>query len=449
MEAAAQLARTKDFGFEYRPWGNDITIFEVVDAYLKRVHRKEGDFSFTADVYRESAAAKAFRAGMRLVSGFSFSELEANKAAEKTEDGPFFDYTEIPSCVMREILNKVPSFFLGLLALRGPKAVRYLFFLDLPSPVMEADLCASHLKEIAELCRQRSIPCSELCDYVKDERSIKAFREQHSDHLGCKPVDVKQLVNMLGYGSSGKDWRELHGVSFTPALKAIKARCRSLCRFLELAGRSLPLLAKNFLQDCERPSLSLMSYSIQFGERLKIDAMAQILKGHSQVHGFINDSVVFHGPSVAEALSINETLLKPAGLTASIQVFPNTVDEYKAFVRGRAGVDFSFLPARMDTCVAKTEEIEYTNYIYPSSHWPKLAWPGNPVLAAARAVAPFMLYHQDRQTKKVQYFDEKKAFGCRAAVSSSFRVIPCPRFCMSGGCSPSMRALSTTRTASQ
>ena len=79
MAVAWQLARTKDFGFEFRPWGNDITIFEVVAAFERRVHRVQDGFAFTMDVFRETAAAKHLHGGMRLVSGFSLSELEINK----------------------------------------------------------------------------------------------------------------------------------------------------------------------------------------------------------------------------------------------------------------------------------------------------------------------------------------------------------------------------------
>jgi hypothetical protein len=411
MAAAWQLARTKDFGFEFRPWGNDITVFEVVAAFERRIHRERDGFAFTMDVFRETAAAKHFHGGMRLVSGFSSAELEVNKkvfASTGDSSRPFIDYLEIPACVLKEIHNKVPSFFLGLSALFGPKVIRYLFFLELPSPVLEADLCASHLKEIVVLCEKWSVPCQELGAYVDSEASVKQFREEHSAALGCESGDIKQVVNMIGYGNSGRAWREQHNVPFTRPLDAIKATCKSLCRALDSATDTLPPLVKDFLAMRGRPSLSLMSFAVQLGERIKVDLMAAVLKGHSHVHGFINDSTVFHGPSVAEALLINDEILKPAGIASSVHVFPQTVDEYKAFVCNRAGVDFTFMPARMDVCIAKTEEIEYTNYMYPSPLWPKLVRPANPVLAAARAVAPFMLYCQDRETKKVQYFDEVK-----------------------------------------
>jgi hypothetical protein len=103
-----------------------------------------------------------------------------------------------PPSVLSEHERCVPEFLLGFPVLQMPKIVRHIFMLELPSPVLEGDLVASHLRAFLGLAEHKSIPCDALREYVRDKHSVAAFRKEVADELGVPEKDVKLLMNSLG-----------------------------------------------------------------------------------------------------------------------------------------------------------------------------------------------------------------------------------------------------------
>jgi hypothetical protein len=161
-------------------------MFELEEAVERRVARTHGTLSFTVDRYHECEAAQTLGLQMRLVSGYKHM-------------GP------MPPSIVREIRNGVPSFLLGVSILQCPKVVRYLFLIDLPSPVYEADLVASHMCGMLGFAKQYGIEYTSPQDYARSVDTIKAFRAGEAARAGIQPADVKEVLNMIGYGNSGDE----------------------------------------------------------------------------------------------------------------------------------------------------------------------------------------------------------------------------------------------------
>ena len=106
-------------------------------------------------------------------------------------------------------MRGVPTSFLGYSVMQGPKVLRYLFLIDLPSPVYEADLVASHLREFRAAAHEQGIACDALDEYVCTPEAVRAFRVSVAAECGgsVQPTDVKKLMNAIAYGSSGEQWK--------------------------------------------------------------------------------------------------------------------------------------------------------------------------------------------------------------------------------------------------
>jgi hypothetical protein len=208
--AAAQAASRTIALSEVRPWENNLTVLDVVEGVALRAVKREGSIIYTMDIFHESSAARCLKERMRLVSGYVPGSSE-------------------PACVTAERERRVPEFLLGLSVLQMPKVLRRLFLLDLPSPVLEADLVASHLKAFVEVAERESIPCAELLAYVQNKTTVAEFRTKIAGQMGVSVKDVKVLMTSLGYGSSGSDWQSKHGVAaFPPEVAAMQATFRAI-----------------------------------------------------------------------------------------------------------------------------------------------------------------------------------------------------------------------------
>ena len=143
VEAFKELVRTRDFS-DVRPWGSAISMFDIVEFFAKRAIRgKKGtDLKFTVDLYSESKIATDVECALRLVGGYKGGEM--------------------PEPTREEERNGVPLFLLGYPLSLAPKVVRYVFFVDIAPPVMEADLVAAHLRATLVRARLLGIACSEL-----------------------------------------------------------------------------------------------------------------------------------------------------------------------------------------------------------------------------------------------------------------------------------------------
>ena len=168
LDAARRLARTKDFS-QVRPWGTSVDMLTLVEYFCARVHRTNGSgWGYTLDIYSESSIAIELGRTLRLQGGWrgqlvskkqgKDKEKAKEKADEKRQEKDGEEADELdgaPPSILQELHRGVPTFLLGFPVLQAPKALRYLFFLELPIPVYEAALVASHPRAASQVCPAR------------------------------------------------------------------------------------------------------------------------------------------------------------------------------------------------------------------------------------------------------------------------------------------------------
>ena len=116
-----------------KPWGTSIDVITLVEHFAARVHRtSKAGWSFSLDVYSESAIAVDLGCELRLVGGWRGNLLKTKKRGKKQDseekDNAEFD-DGVPPSVLEELRRGVPSYLLGFPVLQAPKVIRYLFFL--------------------------------------------------------------------------------------------------------------------------------------------------------------------------------------------------------------------------------------------------------------------------------------------------------------------------------
>lgn len=211
VQMAKELAYTKDFS--HVPAWNHADVFDIVSGMVKRVHRTVGQVSSTMDVYAECGIARQLGLKLRMVTGY-----------KREGDSP------LPPCVAAEVRRQVPEYLLGFSVLQCPRMIRYLFFVECPIMVREADLVASHIREFMFAAIKHGIACEELKLYAQDAESVTAFRKRLADRLGLPVNTIKQLINAVGYGNSGEEWKVAVGAADLPAeVKGMKRTLREVC----------------------------------------------------------------------------------------------------------------------------------------------------------------------------------------------------------------------------
>ena len=398
IERALTLARAKDLA-AVRPWGTDITMLRLVEYFARRVHRTDSNGSYTLDVYSECKMAQDLNLNLRLVGGWR-GETSASKKKKKGDDE---EEEQFPPSVKAERLRGVPEFLLGFPVAQAPKLVRYIFFVDVKVNVWEFDLVAAHLRELLQLAIKNGIAHEMLLSYVKDEASVRSFRlEVASDH-NLPATDIKRLMNMIGYGSSGASWVSDTGVEVPEQCQAVQLTAKLVCKKLwdGCTGRRKELCSQR-----ARPALTNLSIECQLGERQSLDLLEQVVEQNVQngaVSGFINDAILVHFMSSSEAQAVKAGLLQTDTLV-SVTVLSKTTKDYKKFVESKLG-KIDWTPLSEDLVQAELETMEFLAWLHPA---PGVADPkrgGRPYLACARGVAPFLLYAQNRISKDVEWFD--------------------------------------------
>jgi hypothetical protein len=150
----------------------------VVAGVALRV-QDDGPFAFTLDLYHENGIVRKLDTKLRLVCGLVPGSKE-------------------PASVSSEREHRVREFLLGFSVLQMPKVVRHIFTLELPSPVLEAGLVASHLRAFLSLAEHKSIPCDMLREYVRDKHSVAAFSKKVAEVADELDVPEKILMNSIG-----------------------------------------------------------------------------------------------------------------------------------------------------------------------------------------------------------------------------------------------------------
>ena len=381
---ARELARTKDFSAT-RPWGNSIDMITLTEHFVARTHRTSHNVSYTLDVYSECSTATTLKLELRLIGGWRSTLGEA------------------PPSIMAEGRRGVPSWLLGFPVIQAPRVVRFLFFLETPFPVWELDLVASHLREMMSAAITHDIPHKELAIYVRSEESVKKFREVEAKHLKVKPHDIKRLMNMIGYGNSGREWAAVHNTQPSTEIKAVQETAK---RVIKVLWEGADEARRAFCSKREKPPLTNLSINAQIGERFNIELTSQQIEAHDGiVGGYIFDSVVASDFDQAKA-EIVQASLKAQQILVSASRFPSSAEDFKCFAEGHLGTSLDWTPLSKQMVDATLETIEFVKWLYPVPGHKDPPRGGRPYLACARGVAPHMLYSQNRSTGKVEYFDQ-------------------------------------------
>jgi len=379
LKAAQCLVKSRDFS-ELRPWGH-ATMWEVVDAFSKRVSRDVGDYVFTTDLYHESSLARELDMRLRLYSGYV-----------PTAAPP-------PRSIKAELNRGVPSYLLGHSVLQCPKVVRYLFFVELPLPVWEFDLVASHMRQFRMTAVQANMQTGELVSSFASCQSIEAFRHSVAHSAGVSPKSIKKLTNAVGYGSSGEEWCRAERRDQLPGrIVTMKADISAVrTRFWADASEKV----RTACATRQHPELTCMSLKGQEGERTNMEAITEAVTARQGItRGFIFDAVVS-----TECKDPKEmvAMLAQRGVLVKLDDLTRSASAYKTMVESKFGtLDWSELPSVI--VEARAQAATFLAWLYDKSH--DEARGGRPYVTAARAVSPYLPYFFNRNTKQTEYFDE-------------------------------------------
>ncbi len=396
---ALHMARTKDLS-ALLPWGNSISLIRLVEYFSRRVHRTDSNGSYMLDIYAESKSAQDLNLNLRLVGGWRAPPAKTKaKGKGKGKDDP----DPAPPSIQAERRRGVPELLLGFPVAQAPKMLRFLFFIESRVVVWEFDLVASHLRELRQLAERHGIACDALASYVKDETSVRNLRRELAVQLGVRDADIKQLMNMLGYGSSGSSWEVDHGVEMPEQSKQTRFIAKMVCaRVWEAAGAKL----RKHCEQRDRPQLTCLSIQCQIGERQSLDLVEQAIAqiDGAAVGGFINDALLAYGMRPASAGMVKQQMIEQDTLVSITHVSMSTQD-YKTFVEQKLGYALDWTPLSESFVQAELEAMEFISWLHPPPGHVDPKRGGRPFLAAARGVAPFIVYYQNRLTKQTEFFD--------------------------------------------
>ena len=448
VEAARKEVSTR-FG-STRVWGGSITLVEAVEFFASRVSRVEGKYQFSTDCYHESELAATCGLELREVPGYKKAPGEGDEDA--------------PESIQREKRNGVPTWLLGFSVGCSCKEVRFLFCLDVEPPVLDVDIVCSHLREMLEIATSHGLKREQLESYAGarlDETSGEVECNAHRTHMliqiptntitdvtaavataaataattttatyrtrrrwatDCNSegreslvteTDIKQLVNRLGYGNSGQSW--VHQQGFERLPRAVAELKPELQGVRDVVNANCSERTKNACENRRHPELTCVSVTLQARERKKmkhIDAAMQ--SAEASMRSILGDGgfVWSWSPSLLENVRSAIKELAKLNIFTCLKPVPHTSEEYRIFVRTKhPEADFNPLPPR--ELEARREGLVVTRWLSPGKVTKELNRGGRPIVNAARAVAPWLLYNQNKESKEVEWFDSHRGVWCQ------------------------------------
>ena len=393
LEAARSLGMHTRFS-SLVVWG--CTVGELVQYFSQRVHVERGGYGLALDAYRKSEAELATGCPLREVPGFVEVDGES-----------------LPNSIRAEIDRGVPEFLLGFSVGCAPRVVRYLFCLDVQPPVQDVDLVSSHLHEMLLLAQSKGLPHAMLgevagVDAQPDGSFVAraaAFRQKVAGSSGTSVVAVKSVCTAVGYGNSGEDWLAEQGLTELPSeIVALKREIRAL---LPVTLRSASAELRTYCQGRSHPELTCLSFTVQKPEKEKMRQIEHELSEEEvPLRSLLGDGgFAWSRFPDSEARALRAVLrLGQKGVHVVIKEYPATVDAYREFVLSRYPTA-SFAPIPPQLIDSISEAALVAKWLKPHRADKKPLRGGRPIIHAARAVAPFLLYHQNAESGTTEWFD--------------------------------------------
>lgn len=217
-----------------------------------------------------------------------------------------------------------------------PRIIRFAAFTGMK--LMELDAPASHGRQILKYAHRNKLPHIALLTAFADTGSVYKFRESFS---GIDKSSIKQIVNRLCYGNSGKDWLKQHSMARLPdALQQLKEEIRGVVNHMV---SNVDPAWYNAIRTRQHWQLTLLSIHCQLGERAELEAAAKMLPDGTKLHGWLGDSLLIApGPG----FDTDAFLVKLAGhgIVLTTKPLPSDEEEYFQMFKDITNKDFDRSP---------------------------------------------------------------------------------------------------------
>ena len=213
-----------------------------------------------------------------------------------------------------------------------PRIIRFAAFAGMN--LLELDAPASHGRQILKYAQRFGLQSATLASAFTDVESVRQFR---SSFPGIAPTSIKQIVNLLSYGSSGKDWLKQQELACLPqGLQLLKDEIKAVVNHM---AANIDPHWYSVIRSRRRWRLTLLSIHCQLGERADLDLAVQSLPVNTVLHGWLGDSILIApGPQFDVNAFLRDLAAKNVILT--VKPLPADDEEYFRMYREVVGHDF-------------------------------------------------------------------------------------------------------------